>query len=77
MTHLESAILDTGGTFKKKYTALISNVGKAVALITLTVAALVTFTDIGFGSPTAESFSSSLLIKIGRASCRERVCLSV
>lgn len=64
MTHLESAILDTGGVIKKKYTALISNVGKAVALITLTVAALVTFTDIGFGSPTAESFSSSLLIML-------------
>ena len=64
MTHLEATILDTGGTLKKKYTALISNVGKAVALITLTVAALVTFTDIGFGSPTAESFSSSLVVML-------------
>ena len=64
MTHLESAILDTGGVLKKKYAALLANLGKAVALITLTVATLVTFTDIGFGSPSAESFSSSLAVML-------------
>lgn len=64
MTRFDSVLLDTGGSLRKKYAALLSNMGKAVALITLAVAALVTFTDVGFGSPTTESFTSSLLLML-------------
>ena len=64
MTQFDSVLLDTGAAIKKKYTSLISNMGRAVALITLIVAALVTFTDIGFGDLRGEAFTSNLLLML-------------
>ena len=64
MTRFDSVLLDTGGSLKKKYTLLLSNMGKAVALITLAVCALITFTDVGFGSAGSESFTSNLLLML-------------
>ncbi len=41
-------LLESGELLKRTYTALIANIGKTTAVITLIVSALVIFTDIGF-----------------------------
>ena len=60
----ESALLDSGALMRRGYRAIISNMGKIVALITLTVAALVTFTEIGFCDVSSQEFTSSLILML-------------
>ena len=57
-------LLDSGSLVKKGYSLLIANVGKAIAAITLAVAALVSFTDVGFSSIEAEGFTSMLVMML-------------
>lgn len=57
-------LLSTGALIKKSYSALIANVGKAIAVITLIIAALVSFTEIGFSDAGAESFTSTLIMML-------------
>ena len=54
----DNAMLATGKLMQKGRLMLAENVGKTVALITAAVTLLVTFTDVGFGSFTAEGFTS-------------------
>ncbi len=58
----EKMLLDTDLTVKKTVGALLNNIGKTIAIITLTVATLVTFTDISFGQFGSESFTGTLMI---------------
>ena len=60
----DTALLGSGSLLKKGYSALVANVGKAVAIITLTVTVLVSFTDVGFGGISTESFTSTLAIML-------------
>ena len=60
----EMDLLDTGDIMKRGYVFLINNVGKSIALITLLVACLVTFTDIGFHNFGTASFTSTLAMML-------------
>ncbi len=54
------SLLSSGAWVKKGCAMLIANIGKAIAVITLAVACLVFFTEIGFSDITSESFTSTL-----------------
>ena len=54
----DNAMLATGRLMQKGRLMLAEKVGKTVALITAAITLLVTFTDVGFGSFTAEGFTS-------------------
>ena len=60
----ESALLDSGALLRQGYRAVISNMGKIIAAITLTVAALVTFTEIGFCDISSQQFTSNLVLML-------------
>ena len=49
---------------KRGYSGVIANVGKIIAAITLSVAILVTFTDVAFSSLTSQSFTTSLVVML-------------
>ena len=57
-------IVGSGELVKKGYSFLIANVGKTVAIITLAVAALVSFTEISFSELSSESFTSTLVMML-------------
>lgn len=57
-------LLSSGAMMKKGYSFLIANVGKTVAVITLFVAALVSFAEIGFAELGTESFTSTLVMML-------------
>ena len=61
---LDMSIVASGALIKKGYSFLIANVGKTVALITLAVTALVSFTEIGFAELTSEGFTSTLIMML-------------
>ncbi len=56
------SLLASGEIMKRGYTALINNIGKAIATITLVVTTLVLFTDISFAEFSSKSFSSTLAV---------------
>ena len=60
----DPSILDVGTVIKKGYGVFVNNVGKATAIITLLVVALVLFTDIGFSDFGTKSFTSTLLVML-------------
>ena len=60
----DTALLGSGSLLKKGYSALIANVGKAVAIITLAVTVLVSFTDVGFSGIGTQSFTSTLVMML-------------
>ena len=60
----DTALLGSEALLKKGYSALIANLGKAIAAITLAVTALVSFTDVGFGGVDRESFTTSLIMML-------------
>ncbi len=62
--NFELTLLASGDIMKKGYAFLINNIGKAIALITITVTALVLFTDIGFADFGSEKFTSTLAVMI-------------
>ena len=57
-------IVSSGELVKKGYSFLIANIGKTVAIITLAVAALVSFTEISFSELSSESFTSTLVMML-------------
>ncbi len=57
---LDVTLVNTDAFLKRGYSFLASNAGKTIALITLIVAALVSFTDIAFSGISAEGFTSTL-----------------
>lgn len=60
----DTALLESGEMLKRGISSLVSNVGRTVAVITLAVAALVSFTDIGFHDIGAASFTSTLVLML-------------
>ena len=61
---LDLGIISSGALMKKGYSFLIANVGKAVAIITLFVTALVSFTEISFSDFGGESFTTTLIMML-------------
>lgn len=57
-------LLSSGALIKKGYSSVIANVGKTVAVITLVIATLLSFTEIGFSDAGAESFTSTLIMML-------------
>lgn len=55
-------LIESGESLKRGYTALIGNIGRIVAFITLTVCALVVFTDVSFYDIGTKSVTSGTLI---------------
>ena len=52
------------GALHRGYSTIISNASKLIALLALLVAALVSFTDVGFGGFGSEEFTSSLAVML-------------
>ena len=61
---LDLGILSSGTLVKRGYSFLIANVGKTVALITLVVCALISFTEISFSEFGSESFTGTLVMML-------------
>lgn len=59
-----SDLLRLGGMMQRGYAAVIANAGKVIAFITLTVAVLVSFTDMAFSDLTSESFTTTLMVML-------------
>lgn len=57
-------LISSGAFVKKGYSFLVANVGKTVALITLIITALVSFTEISFSDFRGESFTSTLIMML-------------
>lgn len=64
MNDFELSLLNSEAILKKGYMSIINNAGKAVALITLAVAVLVTFTDIGFIGRLNENVTGTVLLML-------------
>lgn len=56
--------LELGEMMRQSYGYLIQNASKIIAIITVCVAALVTFTDISFSDLTGTAFSSTLAVML-------------
>lgn len=61
---LDLGIIASGALVKKGYSFLIANVGKTVAIITLFITALVSFTEISFSDFGGEKFTSTLIMML-------------
>ncbi len=59
---LEIGLIEGENLIKKSSMMLINNIGKTIAIITVCVSILVTFTDITFADFKTESFATSLLM---------------
>ena len=57
-------LASSGAMLKRGYSYVVANVGKTVAIITLAVSALVSFTEISFASLGSESFTSTLVMML-------------
>lgn len=60
----ENDLLTLGSMMKGGYSSVIANAGKVIALITLAMAVLVTFTDVAFSDLTAEGFTTTLAVML-------------
>lgn len=60
----QNELLELGSVIGNGYSAVIHNAGKIIALITLIIAVLVTFTDIAFSGFGGEKFTSTLAIML-------------
>ena len=60
----EVSLLESGEIFKRGAAALLNNIGRTIAVITLVVATLVLFTDISFADFNRESFTSTMAIML-------------
>lgn len=60
----EASLLESGDFIKKSAAALAENMGRAIAVITLIVSALVLFTDISFLDFGMKSFTSTMTVML-------------
>lgn len=60
----DTALLESGELMRRGVRAIVENVGKVVALITVAVTALVLFCDVGFADFRGERFTSTLVIML-------------
>lgn len=61
---LDITLAQSGSVLKKGYSFVIANVGKTVAIITLLVTALVSFTEISLSELNSEVFTSTLIMML-------------
>lgn len=61
---LDITLAQSGSILKKGYSFVIANVGKTVAIITLLVTALVSFTEISLSELNSEVFTSTLIMML-------------
>ena len=61
MNDFDASLLNSDALLKRGYMSVINNAGKAVAAITLVVAILVTFTDIGFVGSLNQNITGTVL----------------
>ena len=57
-------LLALGGMMRGGYSSLITNAGKVVAVITMFVAVIVTFTNVAFYDIRSESFTTTLIVML-------------
>ena len=62
--NLDDLLLDPGELLRKNGVALLGDVGKIIALITLVIACLVTFTDISFYDIASKEFTSTVIMML-------------
>ena len=60
----EVSLLESGQIFKKGYLSIVNNAGRAIAVITLIVSALVLFTDISFAELGGNNFTSTMSVML-------------
>ena len=60
----QNDLLSLGSMMRQGYSGLIANAGKVVALITLALAVLITFTNVAFSDIRSEVFTSTLIIML-------------
>lgn len=60
----DTAILDSGDFMRRAGLAILNNAGRAISLITIAVASLVTFTDLSFGGFGKESFTTLVAVML-------------
>lgn len=60
----DKEVLEFSSVMHSGYLFMVSNAGKVIALLTIIVTALVTFTDVSFKSFGTEGFTSSLIIML-------------
>ena len=61
---LDLGIANSSALVKRGYSFLLANVGKTVAIITLAISALVSFTEISFSDLGSESFTGTLAMML-------------
>jgi translation elongation factor EF-G len=61
---LDITLAQSGSILKKGYSFVIANIGKTVAIITLLVTALVSFTEISLSELNSEVFTSTLIMML-------------
>ena len=59
-----SDLLELGGMMSRGYSSLIAGAGKVIAVITLVIAVLVTFTDMAFSGFGSKNFTSTLIVML-------------
>ena len=57
-------LLEIRSFMKHSYSALISNAGKIIAVITLAIAVLLTFTDVAFSDLSSQAFTTQLCVML-------------
>jgi len=62
--NLDKELLEFSSVMNSGYLFMVNNAGKIIALVTILVTVLVTFTDISFESFGSESFTSSLIVML-------------
>lgn len=60
-------LLELGGAIRRGYTSVIANAGKIIAVITLAMAIIVTFTDIAFSNLGGQDFTTTLAVMLASA----------
>ena len=60
----DKELLEFSSVMHSGYLAILKGAGKIIALLTIIVTALVTFTDVSFQSLASESFSTSLIVML-------------
>lgn len=64
MKSFEASLLESGDLIRRVSFKLINNAGRAIAIITLIVATLVTFTDLSFSGFGAKNFTATVVIML-------------
>ena len=64
MKEFDTAIFESGDIVRRGVRLVVENVGRAIAIITVLVTALVLFCDVGFADVGAEKFTSTLIIML-------------